>query len=98
MCHPALTCTRFTMYSKMANRASSGRLRRDTAATGFAHSESSQANRSASRFHLGGLAGRNLGIDLLQSLPLRLQIRLGVMVGRIQLRMPQPASNHSDIY
>src|SRR5262249_18445923 len=39
-----------------------------------------------------------LGIDLLQSLPLRLQVRLRIMVGRLQLRMPQPTLNHGDIH
>src|SRR5260370_1359538 len=44
------------------------------------------------------LGRRQLWINLLQRLPLRLQIRLRVMVGRIQLRMPQPASNHGDVH
>jgi len=39
-----------------------------------------------------------LRVNLLKRLPLRFQIRLSVMVSRIQLRMPQPASNHSDIH
>ena len=37
-------------------------------------------------------------LNLLQGLPLRLQVRLCVVVGRLQLRMPQPTLNHGDIH
>ena len=62
------------------------------------HSESSQAKRSASRFHLWRLGWPQLGINLFQGLPLRLQVRLCVVVGRIELRMAKPAPNHGDIH
>src|SRR5215467_2028398 len=35
---------------------------------------------------------------MLQRLPLRFQIRLCVVVGRLQLCVPQPALNHRDVH
>ena len=37
------------------------------------------------------------GVSLLQRLALRLQRGLGVVVGRVEMRVPEPASNHGDI-